>query len=666
MGSSREKWILVEMARRVGSPRVAAALVGVLGLVVLAGTPLPLAAARQRIRPAVSLPPAACRRSAAASIEYLREVMDAYHDRVPVYEDVSSAGNHFKVWAPILPEGGDPAAASVDPSSQDNPHSGATAIRAEFRSLPSTPFGGFVFQNGCQPAGGGPVPNWGTEPAGGFDLRGATELTFWARGETGQEQIQFFMGGVGRDTGAPYPDSAFRRAGPGVTRLSTAWRQYRIPLDGLDLRSVLGGFGWVAARDRNPHGAVFHIDDIECELSPAARAARLQLPRFLRSFTTLPVQSTPTAGSLDLAFRNAAITYDNALAVLAFLADGSPDSLRRAQLIGDALVYVRAHDRYFTDRGLRSMYSAGDLWLPPCWTPNGRAATAAIPGFFDGQNFHEIGQEAIDTGNNAWVMLALEALYENRQTRKPEYLAAAQALGRWIQDMRDTGGTYEGFLGGLECFGCPLETPDPPRRPFASSEHNLDVHAAFTTAAGLDPDVGWAADAALAARFVEQMWNGECYFSGTLDRDHRNENGGQLALDVQAWGILALPLSPGRRAAALACAERHHALTHHGFTGFDFNDDRDGVWFEGTAQMATAYLLAGRVDAAQAYRQQLCAAQGVPDGDGLGVIAACHDGVTTGFGFSYYRRLHVGATAWNVFAQLGYNPFYARRIARGS
>src|SRR5581483_8536310 len=102
------------------------------------------------------------------------------------------------------------------------------------------------------------------------------------------------------------------------------------------------------------------------------------------------------------------------------------------------LAYARGHDRYFTDRGLRSMYKAGDLTLPPCWTPNGRVATAAIPGFLAGQEFHEIGQEALDTGNNAWAMLALEALYENPRTRKPEYLAAAQALGRWIQGMRDT------------------------------------------------------------------------------------------------------------------------------------------------------------------------------------------------------------------------------------
>lgn len=37
--------------------------------------------------------------------------------------------------------------------------------------------------------------------------------------------------------------------------------------------------------------------------------------------------------------------------------------------------------------------------------------------------------------------------------------------------------------------------------------------------------------------------------------------------------------------------------------------------------------------------------------------------MTTGFGFKLFqfklfRRLHVGATAWNVFAQSGFNPYY--------
>jgi len=54
-----------------------------------------------------------------------------------------------------------------------------------------------------------------------------------------------------------------------------------------------------------------------------------------------------------------------------------------------------------------------------------------------------------------------------------------------------------------------------------------------------------------------------------------------------------------------------------------------------------------------------------PFGDGFGIAAASRDGLTTGFGFSFFRRRHVGATAWDVFAQLAFNPFYGIPVHRG-
>ena len=75
--------------------------------------------------------------------------------------------------------------------------------------------------------------------------------------------------------------------------------------------------------------------------------------------------------------------------------------------------------------------------------------------------------------------------------------------------------------------------------------------------------------------------------------------------------------------------------------------------------MSVAYAWAGLLAPAMRYRTELSKAQ--PDdsfGDVPGTIAACHDGVTSGFGFKLVRRFHVGATAWNVFAQLAFNPYY--------
>jgi hypothetical protein len=149
-----------------------------------------------------------------------------------------------------------------------------------------------------------------------------------------------------------------------------------------------------------------------------------------------------------------------------------------------------------------------------------------------------------------------------------------------------------------------------------------------------------------------------CYRTGTADPQTLNTDPQQVPVDVQAWSVLAIPDLLAEHPEVLACAEANHRNTNDGFTGFDFNNDRDGVWFEGTGQMAVAYARAGRPDDSAAVRAQLRAAQQTaPIGDGGGLSAASHDGLTTGFNFVYFRRLHVGATAWNVFAQMNFNPY---------
>ena len=308
-------------------------------------------------------------------------------------------------------------------------------------------------------------------------------------------------------------------------------------------------------------------------MGPARRAQRLEEPRFLRSFTTLPVQPDPfdanKADDIDFVLRNTAYTYDNAQALLAFLADGSTDSLRRARLIGDAFVYVSQHDRTFNDGRLRSDYAAGDIALPPGWTPNGRPGTVPIPGFFDErqQEFFEVEQGSVDTGNNAWAMIALLALY--RQTQEPTYLSTARTLGQFIRTFRNDTGQYQGFQGGVN----DSESATPTRRIFASVEHNLDVFVAFTAMFQITNEPQWQADAQHARQFVEAMWDASrgCYLAGTSDPSTRNTMVGQLPEDAQAWSVLALPDAFTLHPQVLDCAEQNHRTMHDGFSGFDFN-----------------------------------------------------------------------------------------------
>lgn len=620
--------------------------------------------------------------SAQRSLSYLRRVMDEYHTRFPIYDDVSSGGNHFHAYAKIPDQF---APVDMNGSWTIGPHSGATAIRCEFK--PNASFGGFYLQNGTltgeQRA---PVPNFGTIPNAGIDLTGVTALTFWARGEFGNERVDFFVGGVGRDalTGfpiSPYPDSTPRTPPFGTLfTLAQVWQKFTIDLTGRPMNYVLGGFGWVADRTNNPGGAVFYLDDIQFELSSEARQKRLNQPRFLRSYTTLPLQpnlfDAVKDGDIDFVLRNLAFTYDNAAALLAFLADGSADSVRRARLIGDAFVYAMQHDRTFEDNRactdtieprsvngarLRTAYAAGDIALPSGWLPKGRAGTVPIPGFYDEgtKTFYEVEQQAVDVGNNAWGMIALEALYE--KTGDTTYRAAACKLGNFISSFRNGSGMYRGFTGGID-------DPDVTRtlRPWAATEHNLDVYAAFSNFFRISSEARWKVGAANARAFVVSMFDTKrnCGLAGTIDPNSRNEKSGQLPLDVQAWSVLAILDNP---LVSIQCAEANHLNTHDGFSGFDFNEDKDGVWFEGTAQIVVAYALVGRTTSADFYRAELRRAQQTL-GDGEGLPSASHDGLSTGFDtaggdpFKYFLRLHVGATAWNVFAQIGFNPYYSQRV----
>jgi hypothetical protein len=126
---------------------------------------------------------------------------------------------------------------------------------------------------------------------------------------------------------------------------------------------------------------------------------------------------------------------------------------------------------------------------------------------------------------------------------------------------------------------------------------------------------------------------------------------------------LLLDNPPEAWKASLGLAERSYAVKG----GFDFNDDRDGVWLEGTAQAALAYRWLGRSGDAERLFATI-RAQFSPGGL---VWATDVPRLTTGLALSpssssddffYYRLPHLGATAWAALAALGWNPFTGREI----
>ncbi|MBV8490609.1 MAG: hypothetical protein JO199_08770 [Candidatus Eremiobacteraeota bacterium] len=324
-----------------------------------------------------------------------------------------------------------------------------------------------------------------------------------------------------------------------------------------------------------------------------------------------------------------AVTYDDALLVDALLARGTPDDLRRAEIIGNALGYVQTYDPKHDGR-LRAAYAP-----KPLLTPADVVAT----------------DPTSDAGNMAWVGQALVQLYA--KTRNAAFLKSAAAIALWLQaNTRDTRGAG-GYTGGYDAYGKKIT--------WKSTEHNIDVYAFFTLLAAQSRNAVWSTRAKWAQRFVAAMWNGSQgrFYAGT-GYDGVTPYAAFKPEDVNAWSYLAFQNAAW--APAPSWNVTNLAVTAGGFSGVSFcSGDRTGVWFEGTAHMADALKLRnGPGDAAQAgrYLNDVAYAQthGL-NGDGLGIVAASKNRLSDCDGDFYFASLHVGATAWYAMAADSVNPF---------
>ena len=167
-----------------------------------------------------------------------------------IYSDKGSPGNHY-VPSGFMPNG---KCLALDEAWTENCHSGKSCIRVEYDLMCSRKdqkWAGIYWLN--------PANNWG-QRKGGFNLTGAQQLTFWARGDKGTEQIQeFTIGGIMGN----YPDTDIAVIGPVI--LSSEWRRYTVDLRGKDLSYISGGIAWSTSEDVNPETCTFYLDEIRFE-----------------------------------------------------------------------------------------------------------------------------------------------------------------------------------------------------------------------------------------------------------------------------------------------------------------------------------------------------------------------------------------------------------------
>ncbi len=173
-----------------------------------------------------------------------------------IYSDKGAPGNHY------IPSGymGDYNDVRLNEEYTENVKEGKTCIQVIYTADKSQKKGwvGVYWQN--------PANNWGTKQ-GGYDLSAMNKLTFWARGEYGDEIIaKFIVGGIK----GSYADTTEVDFGP--VQLSDEWQQYTINLVGKDLSYISGGFAFILQAGQNPDGCTFYLDDIKLEYDPDLKA----------------------------------------------------------------------------------------------------------------------------------------------------------------------------------------------------------------------------------------------------------------------------------------------------------------------------------------------------------------------------------------------------------
>ena len=574
------------------------------------------------------------------AVQGLTDRLNSYRESVAVYQDFAQTENNFTQKAKIWGENAS-LVKDLDENWQTNPYSGSSCIRCDIATK-GTDWGGWMFLNGYLPAGETqPKLNTGDQPNAGMNLTGATELSFYARGEQGGECVEFFTCGFGYngDDGSiieQYPDSEGKHS-LGFVSLSKDWHAYTIPLDYADLSYICCGFGFVCSGNESGDAEnVFYLDDIKFlgDITSAKSA-----PVLLRSYDTD-----------NKYIRNAAFSYDNALVAMALLSDGN---VTDAGKIADAFVYAAQHDRQGVVR-VRNAYAAGSIAALPGWESGAR-----LPGWYDfdankkGTWFEDEYQVGSNVGNTSYVALALLQYY--RVVPDAVYRDTAQALMDWVIDNCSDGG--DGFTGGFDGWA-EGQKPAITKFTYKSIEHNIDAYAAFTQLYALTGEPRDQAAAESALRFIQSMYDSseQVFYTGTTE-DGVTPSKDNIVLDAQVWSAMALKAQykPFEDVLSRVAAMR---VVGGGYP-FCQSNANGGWWAEGTAFTALMYRLRGD-DAAAA--EALNVLLGIQLKNGL-FPAATVDNLSTGFNlftgdpWVYGSAPHITPTAWFILAVNNFNPY---------
>lgn len=352
--------------------------------------------------------------------------------------------------------------------------------------------------------------------------------------------------------------------------------------------------------------------------------------------------------------QNYAYLYDNAVALIVL---SNAKAYWHMQKIADAIVFAQNHDREFNDGRLRNTYIAGNPKSDSGWSIVAGEVSIRLPGFWkDGKWQEDSYTVSTSSGNMAWVIMALCTAAENSSSDKAqEYIDAAIKAADFILTLKSESG---GFTAGYEGWD-----DNQVKVTYKSTEHNIDLIYAFSKIAKIiaeeNPEKAEEYQNASehAEKFVFSMYDKKlkCFYTGTKN-DGKTISEGLIPLDANSLAIMAINKKIDNSYDIAAYVEKMMAVGD----GFDFSaGDLDGIWNEGTAQMAICYLILNATDKYDKVINYL-KTQEYKDGS---IPAADRNGVSTGFVVSgsdilweYNNSQSIGATGWYALAQMKINP----------
>ena len=565
---------------------------------------------------------------------------------VYVYRDYGLTQNHFTQRKKIF--GSDESLVkTMDENCTKKPYSGTTCIRCE-QSASKKDRGGWMFLNGyLREWDGTPGTNDGKKGGAGMDLTGADALRFYAKGKKGGETVEFFTCGFGYDVKgkktADNPDSSVRKS-LGQVKLTKDWKEYVIPLKGVNLKYIVCGFGYaVDGWANSKKDTVFYLDEI-------------RFTGKIKSAQTAPVLLR-SSDENDERLRNAAYTEDNALAALAFLSAGKKNE---AKQILDAFVYAVKNDRAYaaanskdSPRRVRNAYAAGDIRPLPGWNTGTR-----LSGWYDkdtGNWMEDLKQVGSSTASNSYAALALLQYYNTYGGKT--YLETARSLMEWVlKNCFDHSlGFTEGFDGWKESDK--LEDYTLTNRP---TKDNLLAYAAFSRLYDATKDEKYLDAGLNACRFSENMyneWKGR-FMPGTLEDGYTPDTRSFVYLEIQTLGALTMwDTFNGPYLRTLTTIE--DMKVKDGGYPYNRNNKNGGWWTEGTASTALMYRILGKNDRYKAAMNSLVKVQHKSGLFPAATVDNHYTGLTQTDGTSlmYTKDAHIAPTAWFIMAANGYNPF---------